>query len=503
MVIADAEGPMCIAGVFGGEDSGVSDATVNLFVESAYFDPASIRKTSKSQTLQTDASFRYERGADPLVTDYALRRAVNLILECAGGKVCGPVRKICPKPYEKKQIELDYDRIARFSGCSLSASDIESILTDLGYEFISRREGGSVVAAPSYMVDVYRECDVVEELMRIWGYDNVPLPDNMRMSVNATPRPEKEAIRNNISNFLAANGFVETMNNSLTKAAYYTKLQTYPEANCVRIINPLSSDLNVMRQTLILNGLEVIAYNINRQMSYLKTFEYGSVYRLKNQVEAPELSDIEEAQKYALFITGTPEKSWRTDCGKSSYYQLKGYVEALFRRFGVDLYQLETDAAPSDIFADGMVYKLQGSKAQVAVIGSVAPALLKQFGIRQSVFAAEIGWKELFELVKRNKIAYKELPKYPEVKRDLALLLDESVNFADLRRTAFRNGKKLLKKVSLFDVYRGDKIPEGKKQYALSFVLQALEKTLTDNDVERIMDNLVKAFDREHGAKLR
>ena len=503
MVIANAEGPMCIAGVFGGIDSGVTESTVNVFLESAYFDPGSIRKTSKTHGLQTDASFRYERGADPGIIPLAARRAALLIQELAGGHITGKVQVNYPQPIEKKVIDLDYDRIENFIGKKIGHEVIENILTWLSYDFIEKRQGGAKVAAPSYMIDVYRECDVVEEILRIYGYNNIELPAMMRMSVVPDVKPEPEAVRNTISDYLAANGFVETMNNSLTKAAYYTKLQTYPEANCVRIINPLSSDLNVMRQTLILNGLEVIAYNINRQMSYLKTFEYGSVYRLKNQVETPELSDIEEAQKYALFITGTPEKSWRTDCGKSSYYQLKGYVEALFRRFGVDLYQLETDAAPSDIFADGMVYKLQGSKAQVAVIGSVAPALLKQFGIRQSVFAAEIGWKELFELVKRNKIAYKELPKYPEVKRDLALLLDESVNFADLRRTAFRNGKKLLKKVSLFDVYRGDKIPEGKKQYALSFVLQDLEKTLTDNDVERIMDNLVKAFDREHGAKLR
>ena len=293
------------------------------------------------------------------------------------------------------------------------------------------------------------------------------------------------------------------MNNSLTKSAYYSSLTTYPEDKCVRIINPLSSDLNVMRQTLILNGLEVIAYNINRQTTCLRTFEYGSVYSLRGKVETPELSDIEESQKYALFITGTPEKSWRKDGGKSDYFQLKGYVEALFRRFGVDIYQLDTDAAPSDIFVDGQSYTARGVSGQLAVIGSVAPALLKQFGIRQSVFAAEIGWQQLFELVKRNRIAYRELPKYPEVRRDLALLLDEGVNFADLRRTAFRNGKKLLKKVSLFDVYRGDKIPAGKKQYALSFVLQDVEKTLTDNDVERIMTNLVNAFGREHGATLR
>lgn len=503
LVIASGTAPMCLAGVFGGADSGVSDSTTELFLEIAYFNPVTIRKTSKRHTLKTDASFRYERGCDPFMLEYAAKRAILLIQELCGAKLVGKVIRTESVHIERKMVELDYNRIEAFIGKKIGHEVIENILTDLNYEFVSRSENGAVVAVPSYMVDVYRECDVVEEILRIYGYNNIELPARMRMAVVPDVKPEPEAVRNAISDYLAANGFVETMNNSLTKSAYYSSLTTYPEDKCVRIINPLSSDLNVMRQTLILNGLEVIAYNINRQTTCLRTFEYGSVYSLRGKVETPELSDIEESQKYALFITGTPEKSWRKDGGKSDYFQLKGYVEALFRRFGVDIYQLDTDAAPSDIFVDGQSYTARGVSGQLAVIGSVAPALLKQFGIRQSVFAAEIGWQQLFELVKRNRIAYRELPKYPEVRRDLALLLDEDVNFADLRRTAFRNGKKLLKKVSLFDVYRGDKIPAGKKQYALSFVLQDVEKTLTDNDVERIMTNLVNAFGREHGATLR
>lgn len=503
LVIASGTAPMCLAGVFGGADSGVSDSTTELFLEIAYFNPVTIRKTSKRHTLKTDASFRYERGCDPFMLEYAAKRAILLIQELCGAKLVGKVIRTESVHIERKMVELDYNRIEAFIGKKIGHEVIENILTDLNYEFVSRSENGAVVAVPSYMVDVYRECDVVEEILRIYGYNNIELPARMRMAVVPDVKPEPEAVRNAISDYLAANGFVETMNNSLTKSAYYSSLTTYPEDKCVRIINPLSSDLNVMRQTLILNGLEVIAYNINRQTTCLRTFEYGSVYSLRGKVETPELSDIEESQKYALFITGTPEKSWRKDGGKSDYFQLKGYVEALFRRFGVDIYQLDTDAAPSDIFVDGQSYTARGVSGQLAVIGSVAPALLKQFGIRQSVFAAEIGWQQLFELVKRNRIAYRELPKYPEVRRDLALLLDETVNFADLRRTAFKYGKKLLKKVSLFDVYRGDKIPAGKKQYALSFVLQDVEKTLTDNDVERIMTNLVNAFGREHGATLR
>ena len=504
MVIANSDAPMCIAGVFGGEESGVSDSTVSLFVESAYFDPGSIRKTSKTLGLQTDASFRYERGADPEVLEYALKRAVTLILEYAGGEVEGGIKKVFSKPVERKIIELDYDRIERLAGHELGHDTIENILGWLGYEFVERRDGGSVVKAPSYMVDVYRECDVVEELLRIYGYDNIPFPKHMKMSVNATPRPEEEAVRNNVSNFLAANGFVEIMNNSLTKSAYYDKLKTFPAERCVRIVNPLSQDLNVMRQSLVPGGLEVVAYNLNRQASAMKIFEYGSVYSRLPEKSAETLDGYEEHTNFMLMITGTPEKSWRLEPAAGNYFQLKGYVELLLARYGAELSQLRTDAAPSDIYSEGMVYRIQGgSSMQLAVLGTVNPALAKSFGIKQPVFAAEISWPALFELVRRDKVAFKELPKFPEVRRDLALLLDESVKYADLRAAAFKQAKKLLKQVRLFDVYRGDKIPEGKKQYALSFVIQDTERTLTDQDTERVMDRLLTTFQNEFGAQLR
>ena len=277
MVIANAEGPMCIAGVFGGIDSGVTESTVNVFLESAYFDPGSIRKTSKTHGLQTDASFRYERGADPGIIPLAARRAALLIQELAGGHITGKVQVNYPQPIEKKVIDLDYDRIENFIGKKIGHDVIENILTWLSYDFIEKRQGGAKVAAPSYMIDVYRECDVVEEILRIYSYNNIELPHHMKMSVGTTPVPDPETVRNYISNFLAANGFNETMNNSLTKSAYYAGLETFPEERCVRIVNPLSADLNVLRQTLILNGLEVVAYNVNRQIGTLKTFEYGSV----------------------------------------------------------------------------------------------------------------------------------------------------------------------------------------------------------------------------------
>ena len=503
LMIADAVKPMCLAGVFGGEHSGVTETTTDVFLESAYFNPVSIRKSSKRHGLKTDASFRYERGADPLIVEYAAKRAALLIQELAGGEIVGKMQVSCPEQIGKKIVELDYNRIENFVGKKIGHDVIENILEALAYEFVEKTETGAKVAVPSYMIDVYRECDVVEEILRIYGYNNIELPRAMRMSVNAPQKPEPELVRTTVSNFLAANGFVETMNNSLTKSEYYSKLKTFPEERCVRIMNPLSSDLNVMRQTLLLNGLEVIAYNINRQITNVKTFEYGSVYSFNPETDGKTLDSYEEHTCYALFMSGQPDKSWRVDPGKGSYFQLKGYLELLLKRFGCDIYSLETEAAPADLFSEGLAYNLPGSHQPLAVMGTISPARLKQFGIKQPVFAAEISWPALFELVKRNRIKYKELPKFPEVRRDLALLLDESVTYADLRRSALRVGKKLLKQVGLFDVYRGDKIAEGKKQYALSFVLQDLDKTLTDNDVERVMSKLLSTFQNEFGATLR
>ena len=503
IVIANADGPMCIAGVFGGIDSGVTASTTNVFIESAYFDPGSIRKTSKRHTLQTDASFRFERGCDPHINAYACKRAALLIREIAGGEIVGKMEEFYPEEIAKKVIDLDYDRIEAFIGKKIGHDTIEKILTSLTYEFIEKRPGGAKVAAPSYMIDVERECDVVEEILRIYGYNNIDLPQHMKMSVNATPSPEPEAIRNGISNFLAANGFVETMNNSLTKSAYYKGLVSFPEEKCAAIVNPLSSDLNVMRQTLLFNGLEVIAYNINRQISSMKIFEYGSVYSRDPQGDGKTLASYEEHPAYALFITGSSAKSWNRQPGKSSYFELKGYVDLLLRRFGADIYQMEAAAAPADIFSEGVAYSLPGQHLPLAVMGTVNPALARKFDVKQPVFAAEINWNTLFQLVKRDKVSFKEMPKFPEVRRDLALLLDEGVSYGDLRKSAFKSAKKLLKQVTLFDVYRGDKIPEGKKQYALGFVLQDLEKTLTDGDVERIMDRILSTFQNEFGATLR
>ena len=503
MVIANADGPMCIAGVFGGEKSGVTENTVNVFVESAYFDPHSIRKTAKSQGLQTDASFRYERGADPGIIPFAAKRAAMLILELAGGHIEGKTQISYPSPIEKKVIDLDYDRIEAFIGKKIGHDVIENILTYLTYEFIEKREGGAKVAAPSYMIDVYRECDVVEEILRIYSYNNIELPQHMKMSVGTTPSPDPEATRNYISNFLVADGFVETMNNSLTRSAYYAGLQTFPEERCVKIVNPLSSDLNVMRQTLILNGLEVVAYNANRQINSIRTFEYGSVYQRLPETDGKTLASYEEHQCFAMFISGPSAKSWRLGEQKGSYYQLKGYFEQLCNRYAIDLHTMETEAAPSDIFSEGIVYRLPGTHEVFATLGTVSPGLAKKFDVRQPVFAAEIVWPVLLKLISRVKVKFQEMPKFPEVRRDLALLVDESVSYADLSNAAFKAVKKILKQVTLFDVYRGDKIPEGKKQYALNFVLQDPEKTLTDNEVEKAMSRLLATYQNSFGATLR
>ena len=504
MVIADAEGPMCIAGVFGGEDSGVSESTVNVFIEGAYFDPVSIRKTAKSQTLSTDASFRFERGADPEAALYAAKRAALLILEVAGGKVVGKVREVYPEPIGRAQIDLDYNRIEHFIGKKIGHDTIEKILEGLNYQFVEKRADGALVAAPTYMVDVTRECDVVEEILRIYGYNNIELPQNLRMSVNPSQQPDPEATRNAISNWLAANGFVETMNNSLTKEDYYTKLETFPASRCVYIVNPLSQDLNVMRHTLLLNGLEVVAYNLNRQATSLRFFEYGSVYQRLPEGDGTTLASYEEHRCFSLFLSGTPDKVWRSPAQKSNFFQLKGYVEALMARYRIDVSSLQMGSAPADLFSEGITYSLPGKDPKLlATLGCMHPVLCKRFGVKQPVYAAEINWEVLFGLIKRDKFSFKELPRFPEVRRDLALLLDESVTYADVRKTALRAGKKLIKSITLFDVYRGEKILFGKKQYALNFVLQDPEHTLTDQEVEKTMERVLEALKSELGAILR
>ena len=505
LVICDAEKPMCIAGVFGGEDSGVTESTTEVFLEAAYFNPVAIRKTSKRQGLKTDASFRYERGIDPTATMTAARRAALLIQELAGATVVGAPQEVCGQPYEPVQVALSYARMDSLIGKELGADTYQKILKSLDFQILSADAAGCKVIVPAYRVDVTRECDVVEEVLRIYGYNNIELPVSMKASINPSEHPDPEKVRKTVSDLLADRGFVEIMNNSLTKGEYYDKCKTYPAEQLVHIVNPLSNDLNVMRQTLIFNALEVVERNINHQNNNLRLFEIGNCYAFcpKEGVENPvaELKSYREELRLCMVVTGPGAKSWRSELGAGNYFALKGYLELLLKRFKANLYDLETEAAPADLFAEGLTYKLGGKV--LAMAGTVSKSLLKAFDIKQPVFVAEVCWPVLFELVKRDKIKYKELPRFPEVRRDLALLLDEGVSFADLRKTAFQTARGVLKQVNLFDVYRGPKIFADKKQYAISFILQDEEKTLTDAAVEATMDKLLKAFETKHGAMLR
>lgn len=502
MMICNAVRPMCIAGVFGGLDSGVTEATTEVFLESAYFNPVYVRKTSKRHGLKTDASFRYERGADPLIVPFAGYRAALLLQELAGAEIVG-MQEHYPQVVERKAVSLDFTRMERFIGKAIGADTIRKILEYMDFEIVSSTETTADVLVPSYRVDVYRECDVVEEVLRIYGYNNIELPEGMRISVNATPNPDPEQVRTKVCDLLAANGFMECMSNSLTKADYYNGLKTYPSERLVPIVNPLSSDLNVMRQTLLFSALEDVAYNLNRQASDLMFFEMGNVYTFE-PAEGETLADLKayrEEMRLMITLTGKGTQYWRNTSGVGHYFALKGYVEMLMKRLGVDLYSFESNAAPADLFQDGLTYS-RGGKT-LLMMGAVAPARLKAFGIKQPVFVAEISWKMLFDLYKKNKVRYSELPKFPRVRRDLALLLDEDVTFAQLRKTAFATEKRYLKQVTLFDVYRGDKIPAGKKQYALSFVFLDEEKTLTDQAIEQMTNKLLGAFTKFHNAALR
>ncbi|HCT94121.1 MAG: phenylalanine--tRNA ligase subunit beta [Bacteroidetes bacterium GWE2_39_28] len=502
LMICNAKSPMCLGGVFGGENSGVTESTTSIFLESAYFNPVSIRKSSKRHSLKTDASFRFERGANHEILSYALKRASILLAEIAGAKVVGEIKKACPVIIDRAVVSLDFSRMEDLIGKKIGAANILSIIGLLDYEILSSNNEYATVAVPGYRVDVTRECDVVEDVLRIYGYNNIELPERMSASLTPGIKPDPERIRELSANLLVNNGFYEMMNNSLTKGDYYQKLKSYPAENLVKILNPLSSDLNSMRQTLLLNGLEVVAYNINRQQNDLKLFEFGNVYSYIPEGGDEKLKDYKESAKLSLVVTGPGYAYWRGKRAASSYFMLKGYLEALLKRFGVNLYDLDYSSAPADIFVEGMEILTKGGK-RVAVMGTISNMLLKQFDIKQPVFAAEISWDVLLGIVRKKRVLYSELPKFPEVKRDLALLIDEKVSFSEIRATAFATEKKILKQVVLFDVYRGDKIPDGKKQYAISFTLQDLEKTLTDKYVEDVMNKLLTAFMNKFGATLR
>ena len=503
LMICDEEKPMCLAGVFGGLNSGVTEETTEVFLESAYFNPVWIRKSAKRHGLSTDASFRYERGIDPNIAPYALKRAALLVTELAGGQISSPVTDIYPEPIQPFHFEISLDRVKRLIGKHIPDETIRKIIAALDVK-IEQEEGETLhVAVPAYRVDVQREADLVEDILRIYGYNNVEIPQAVHSTLSYAPHPDREKATNLVADLLTANGFNEIMSNSLTKAAYYDDLKAYKAENCVRIINPLSSDLSVMRQTLLFNALEAVELNTNRRNSDLKLYEFGNCYWY-NPDKASEggLAPYSEQNHLSILITGADHAlSWNTKAQPTSFYTLKAMVEKLFNRIGIDLNSAVMESLQSDLYREAVTYKINGK--QIVEMGIVSKKIRSKFDIKADVYYLEMNFDTFLKLTKNHKVTVEELSKFPEVRRDLALLVDTQVTFSQLREIAFSVEKKLLKNVTLFDVYEGDKLPAGKKSYALNFVLEDTTKTLTDQVIDRVMSNLIREFERRAGAQIR
>ena len=504
LMICSAERPMCIGGVFGGLDSGISDTTVNVFLESAYFNPVSIRRSAKRHGLSTDASFRFERGIDPNIQVYALKRAALMMRELAGGKISSEIIDLNPTPASDFVFDVNLDRVNSLIGKAIPESTVRTILDALEVKIVKEEARTLTVAVPPYRVDVQREADLVEDILRIYGYNNVEIPQAVHSTLSYAPRPDKNKLINIAADHLAATGYTEIMSNSLTKAAYYDGLTSYKAEECVKIMNPLSADLNVMRQTLLFNALEAVALNINHRTLDLRLFEMGNCYHFHPEVEQGEnpLTRYSESYRIGIAVTGqdaTP--SWNVKAAKSSFYTLRSTVEKLLRRFGIDIYTLRSESSQSDLYSDAIAYT-QGPKT-VVEMGIVSPAVLAKFDIKQAVYYAEIDFDLIVRAAKKQRIAVEELSRFPEVKRDLALLVDKGVTFSELRNIAFATEKKLLKRVTLFDVYEGDKLPEGKKSYALGFTLEDKNQTLNEKTIEKTMANLQRQLEAKAGAQVR
>lgn len=504
LMICNAEKPMCIAGVFGGLDSGVTDSTTEVFIESAYFNPVWIRKTAKRHGLSTDASFRYERGIDPNMTPYALKRAALLIQELAGGKVTSPITDLYPVRIEPFRFEVSFDRIKKLIGKNIPDETIRKIILALDVKIESEDDGVLNVCVPPYRVDVQREADLIEDILRIYGYDNVEIPEHVNSSLSYAPRPNRDKIANTLSDLLASIGFREIMSNSQTKAAYYEGLTSYPASRCVKILNPLSNDLNVMRQTLLFNALEAVQLNTNRKNGDLKLFELGNCYSYDaTKAEQGGLAPYEERAMVSMIVTGNDRAaSWNVPSRPSDFFTLKSAAERMLKRFGLDLNSAVFETCDSDLYSEAVCCKFNGSQ-RLLEMGVVSRKIRNQFDIKNDVFYLEMNFDTLVKLIRNHSVTVSELSKFPEVKRDLALLVDKAVTFSQLRHIAYSTEKKLLKNVTLFDVYEGDKLPEGKKSYALSFTLEDTTKTLTDQVIDRTMNNLLQAFEKQTGAQLR
>lgn len=488
LMICDEEKPMCIAGVFGGIHSGVTEHTTSIFLESAYFDSVSIRKTAKRHGLNTDASFRFERGIDINMTKYALKRAALLIREIAGGYITSEIVDLFPKKPQERQVFLTFNKINSLIGQEIPRDTIKSILSSLEIRINNVTESGLGLTIPTYRVDVTREVDVIEEILRVFGYNNIDFKEKLNASIAKTSRFENYRIQDVVGSMLASKGFYEIMTNSLVSSDI-----TSDDESAVEMLNPLSSDLSVLRTSMLHSGLQTVSYNHNRQKTDLKLFEFGKTYHAVD-------GQHQEKQHLAIFISGDrTQNSWVVASKKSDFFYLKGIVENVFERLG--LRDIDTDPLSDSNYAEGISYT-KNNKVLVS-LGLVSKSALKRFDIKQEVFYADLNWDAILESVSTKNMVFQEIPKFPEVTRDFALLLDDSISFQKVYDIAWKTEKKLLKKVNLFDVYTGENLPEGKKSYAVSFTLMDEKKTLTDKQIDKIMGKLLAQYQRELGAELR
>ena len=506
LAICNEEDAMCIAGVFGGKGSGTYETTKNVVLESAYFHPTWIRKSARRHGLSTDASFRFERGIDPNGVIYALKQAAIMCKELAGGKVSMEIRDVYPEPISDAKVSLSYDYVNRLIGKDIPADLVKSIVTSLEMKIDGETADGLELSVPPYRVDVQRPCDVVEDILRIYGYNNVEIPTQLKSSlVIKGDEDNKHKLENIVGEQLVGCGFSEILNNSLTKGAYYNGLSDYHSDNLVKIMNPLSSDLNVMRGTLLFGGLESIAYNANRKNPDLRFFEVGNIYKFapeKQNSENP-MAAYKEEKHIGLWVTGKRVSgNWAHPDEDSSFYELKSYVDNIFRRVGVVPATIMTAESSNDIFSTGLTLKERSGKVLVE-LGIVDRKLLKAFDIANPVYYADLHWDAIVKAVRKNTVSFREISKYPSVSRDLALLVDKSVKFGEIERIARQAEKKYLKSVELFDVYEGKNLPEGKKSYAVNFILQDEEKTLNDKQIDAMMNKLIANLKKELKAELR
>ena len=506
LMICNAEEPMCIAGVFGGLDSGTTETTKDVFLESAYFHPTWVRKTARRHGLSTDSSFRFERGIDPNGTIYALKEAAILVKELAGGEIASDIKDNYPAPVADFAVELSYEYVNSLVGKVIPAETIKSIVTSLEMKIVAETAEGLSLSVPAYRVDVQRPCDVVEDILRIYGYNNVEIPTSLKSSLNVEGEVDKSVkLQNLVSEQLVGCGFNEILNNSLTAASYYDGLETYKPENLVRVMNPLSNDLNVMRASLLFGGLECIQHNANRKNADLRFFEFGNCYHLNAEKKNPEkvLAAYSEELHLGLWLTGKYiSNSWAHPDMNSSVYELKAYVLNIFSRLGVNLGAMVFGNLSDDIYSVAISIHTRGGKL-VATFGVLGKKLQKAFDIDNEVYYADINWKELMKAIKGKKVTYTEISKFPAVKRDLALLIDKKVQFAEIEKIAYETDKKLLKSVELFDVYEGKNLEAGKKSYAVSFVLQDENATLNDKQIDKLMQKLITNLQNKLDAKLR